>query len=113
MSPPISSLQNQPLSSSRCRNIYAAPVLIILRSGNQALLFERVDNARHRWRANLFSRGEIAVCNGAIEDDNRKRGQAGCIESSSRIFLAEDAEQVDGGGVQLPGRLERRRGYFC
>ena len=66
-----------------------AAVVFVLFSCDQPLFFEGVNDARHRWRANLLGSGEIAEGDGASEDNDREGREAGGVKAAAFVFFSE------------------------
>ena len=92
------------LPALECRGeMNEAGVFFIFGFRDEGLLFQGVNDARHGGRADLFCFGQVAECDGAAEDDDRERGEAGGIEAACIVGSADCPQQVDRGCVKLGG----------
>jgi hypothetical protein len=70
---------------------------------DEALGFERVDDAGHRRWTDLLGIGETAEGDRAAEDDDREGRKPSGIEAGGRIRLAQPAQQMNGSRVKRLG----------
>ncbi len=70
---------------------------------DQTLLFERIDDARHRGWADLFGSGEIAESHRAGEDDDRESGETRRVQAAAFVFAAQLPQEMNGDGMEFVG----------
>jgi hypothetical protein len=73
-----------------------APVPLIRVAPGEAILFQAMDDSRHRRRANLFGGGELAKRLRAAEDEDGEGREARGAETAGGIFASRVAKRVDG-----------------
>jgi hypothetical protein len=81
-----------------------APVPLIRVAPGEAILFQAMDDSRHRRRANLFGGGELAKRLRAAEDEDGEGGKPRGAQAARGIHPPGVAKCVDGGGMEPVGR---------
>jgi len=73
---------------------------------DESLLFERLDDARHRRRPHLLGRRELAERARPAEDEHRESGELSRRHTGRRILPADVPQGMDRSGVEAVRRLD-------
>ena len=83
-----------------------APVVRVVLTPDETAGLERLDDARHRRRADLLGGGELPERPRPTEDEDGERGQLRRRDAGLRILTADMPQSVDGGRVKAVGGVD-------